>query len=602
MVGFTKLALPALARSFAEDPSAPEAVVRDAHRRAMESPSAVWIHRVPLEAMLAELKDAADRRARGETLPLFGVPYAVKDNIDVAGVPTTAGCPAFAYTPVETSPVVERLRQAGAILVGKTNLDQFATGLVGVRSPYGAVSNPFDPRFISGGSSSGSAVAVAMGLVSFALGTDTAGSGRVPAALSDIVGLKPTRGLLSTRGVVPACRTLDCVSVFAATADDARTVLDVCAAFDPQEPYSRDPLRARAPRFSRPLRIGAPPPAQLEFFGDAEAARLYEEAMTRLTDQGAIRVEVDLSPFRAAAELLYSGPWVAERLHATGSLLGRDPEAIHPTVRSILEGARRHTALAAYEGEYRLAEARRASELEWEKMDVLVLPTTPTTFTIEQVLQDPVLLNTRLGYYTQFANLLDLAAVAVPAGFRADGLPLGVSLIGPAFSDRELLAVASRFCAGAPPRGVRVDLSGIDVPRTGDVLLAVAGAHLSGQPLNHQLTSRRGRLARTCRSAPQYRLYALSGTVPPKPGLVYDAAFHGEGIELEVWSLDEAAFGSFVNEVPAPLAIGTVLLEDGASVNGFVCEPHALGQATEITSYGGWRRYRESVARAAAAS
>ena len=595
MVNFARLDLSSLAERYGEDPAAPEAVVRDAHRRAADGPTAIWIHRVPLEAMLGELASATERRARGESLPLFGVPYAVKDSIDIAGLPTTVACPAFAYVAKESSPVVERLRQAGAILVGKTNLDQFATGLVGVRSPYGICENPFDARFISGGSSSGSAVAVATGIVCFALGTDTAGSGRVPAAFCDIVGLKPTRGLLSTRGLVPACRTIDCMSIFATTCEDARTVLDVCAAFDPKDPYSREPSRVLMRRFSRPIRIGVPHRSQLEFFGDLEAARLYAEALDRLDHLGAKRVEIDLSPFRAAADLLYSGPWVAERLHAAGPLLDRDPESIHPTVRVILEGAKRHTALAAFEGQYLLADARRASEAEWEKMDVLVLPTTPTIYSIDEVTREPIGKNSQLGYYTQFGNLLDLTAIAVPAGFRNDGLPLGVSFIAPAFSDRELIAVASRFCALAKAHagGSAVNLVGVDVPRQGDLLLVVAGAHLSGQPLNHQLTARRARLARTCRTSPHYRMYALSGTVPAKPGLVYDASFEGAGIEVEVWSLDEAAFGSFVNEIPSPLAIGKVLLEDGSSVSGFVCEPHALGQATEITSYGGWRRYRE---------
>ncbi|HEX7671413.1 MAG TPA: allophanate hydrolase [Polyangiaceae bacterium] len=595
---FPTICLAELAERYAGDPGAPEAVVREAHRRAAGSPAAIWIHRVSLEKMLAELGAAQARLSQGEKLPLFGVPYAVKDSIDIVGIPTTVACPEFAYTPEESSPVVERLRQAGAILVGKTNLDQFATGLVGVRSPYGICENPFDARFVSGGSSSGSALAVATGIVPFSVGTDTAGSGRVPAAFCNIVGLKPTRGLLSTRGLVPACRTIDCLSLFATTCEDACAVLDVCAAFDPRDPYSRDPSRAVSPRFARPIRVGVPRDDQLEFFGDTEAARLYTESVDRFAALGAVKVEIDLSPFRAAAELLYTGPWVVERLHAAGALLSRHPEAIHPTVRGILEGARRHTALDAFEGQYRLADARRASEAEWDKMDVLLLPTTPTIFTIEEVLRDPIGRNSQLGYYTQFANLLDLAAVAVPAGFRADGLPLGVSLIAPAFSDRELLAVAARYCAaGHEAAGAsRASLTGVDVPRAGDLLMAVAGAHLSGQPLNHQLTSRHARFVRTVRSAPQYRLYALAGTVPPKPGLVYDAAFQGEGIELEVWSLHEAAFGSFVNEVPPPLAIGTVKLEDGTSVSGFVCEPHALVGATEITSYGGWRRYREAVA------
>ncbi len=592
------LRLAALSALYASDTAAPERVVRDVYRRVLESPSAIWIHRAPLERLLSDLYAAEARKARGERLPLFGVPFAVKDNIDVAGMPTTAACPALEYLPESSAFVVERLVAAGAIVLGKTNLDQLATGLVGVRSPYGICENPFDERYISGGSSSGSAVAVALGLVTFALGTDTAGSGRVPAALCNIVGFKPTRGLLSTRGVMPACRTLDCVSVFAGSCTEGAAVLDVCAGFDADDPYSR---RAPDPPLvvGTSFRFGVPRAGQLEFFGDTEAHRIYEDAVARLASLGGERVEIDFEPFARTAALLYSGPWVAERLVAGGKLLAEQPEALLPVLRGILTGAVGVTALQAFEGQYRLQELRRASEREWRKMDVMLLPTTPTTYTIKEIEADPVALNSRLGIYTNFTNLLDLAAVAVPAGFRGDGLPLGVTLFGPAHSDAALARLAARFRRAGPATvgktGEVVDESLDDTSRGAvELYVAVAGAHLSGQPLNHQLTSRGGRLMRTCKTSQHYKLYALQGTVPPKPGLVRDPRFVGGGIEIEVWALDEAAFGSFVDEVPAPLAIGTVVLEDGTTVNGFVCEPHALDGAVDITACGGWRAYLAS--------
>lgn len=599
MTETASLEVPSLARRFAGDADERARFLRELHRKIAGSAPSIWIHRSPLDSVMAEL-DAANRRAAaGEPLPLLGVPFAVKDNIDVAGIPTTAACPGFAYTPTESAPVVDRLRTAGAILFGKTNLDQFATGLVGVRSPYGACENAFNREFIAGGSSSGSAVAVALGLVSFALGTDTAGSGRVPAALNNVVGLKPTRGRVSTRGVVPACRTLDSVSIFAGSCRDAALVFDVCDAYDPADPFSRA-VPKRPPVWSKThVRIGVPRRNQREFYDDAEAARIYEGAIERAAGLGAVR-EIDFEPFRLVAELLYGAPWVAERLDAAGDLLRRNPDAIHPVVRKILEGARSFDALSAFRAEYRLAELRRRSEAAWSDVDVLLLPTTPTTYRIADVEREPVELNRRLGHYTNFVNLLDFAAIAVPAGFRADGQPLGVTFVGRTFSDHELLALGLRFHARAVPaptvgatgNPVPEPAQDIAVPRAGDFLLAVAGAHLAGQPLNHQLTSRGGSLVKACRTAPGYRFYALRGTEPPKPGLVYDANFRGEGIEVEVWSLDPAALGAFVDEVPPPLAIGTVTLDDGTTVNGFVCEPYALANATEITSYGGWRQYR----------
>ena len=539
----------------------PTEIVEEVYRR-IESRGLrpVWIELVPREAALAR---ARELESINPGLPLYGLPFAVKDNIDVAGMPTTAGCPAYAYTPTKSAAVVEQLLAAGAILIGKTNLDQFATGLVGVRSPYGACSSVFDERHISGGSSSGSAVAVAAGLVTFSLGTDTAGSGRVPAAFNNIVGWKPTRDVISTQGVVPACRTLDCVSVFTQTCSDALSIRQVF-----NSPASRP--------FSHPLRFGVPRPNQLEFFGDDAAAQLYRDAITRLTALGGTPIEIDLTPFRAAAELLYSGPWVAERLAAIRDFFNAHSEEMDPTVRNIIGGASRYSAVDVFEGLYRLADLQSRTEAEWERMDVLLLPTTGATYTIAEVQADPIKLNTNLGYYTNFVNLLDLAAVAVPAGFRPNGLPFGVSLIGPAGTDEALLALADRFHSAAP------------------VQVAVVGAHLTGQPLNWQLTTRGARLLKTCRTAPGYRLYSLKGTVPAKPGLVRDPEFHGPGIELEVWSMPADRFGGFVAEIPPPLSIGSVTLETGEAVKCFLCEPYALSAAEEITTLGGWRNYLTS--------
>lgn len=410
---------------------------------------ALWISRTSENAVRDRARELdalalADPSAI-ERMTLFGIPFAVKDNIDVAGMPTTAGCPAFAYTPGETAPVVARLLAAGAILLGKTNLDQFATGLVGTRSPYGVPRNPFDARFIPGGSSSGSAVAVAAGLVSFTLGTDTAGSGRVPAAFNNIVGLKPTRGLLSARGVVPACRSLDCVSVFALTADDASVVFDVAAGFDPDDPLARMPNAAAAASFGRRFRFGVPPGSDLEFFGDEEAARLFTAAIGVLEEAGGTRVETSFAPFRDAGRLLYEGPWVAERLHATEALLRDNPAAMLPVTRSIVESGRRYSALDVYRAQYELAGLSRATDQVFKAVDFLLLPTAGTIYETAAIAAEPLRLNTNLGRYTNFVNLLDLAAIALPAGFTNTGLPFGISLIAPAFTDRALMKMGSRY-------------------------------------------------------------------------------------------------------------------------------------------------------------
>ena len=547
----------------------------------------VWISLVPRQQAVDRAR-ALDEHADPRSLPLYGVPFAVKDNIDVEGLPTTAGCPAYAYSPTKSAAVVSRLLDVGAILIGKTNLDQFATGLVGTRSPHGACSSVFDAEYISGGSSSGSAVAVARDFAAFSLGTDTAGSGRVPAAFNNLVGLKPSKGLLSTSGVVPACRSLDCVSIFANSCADANEVWSVANGFDAADPYSRSarPGEGASPWLNSTFCFGVPRANQLEFFGDTDAAALFDAAVARMQSLGGHKVEIDFSVFRAAADLLYSGPWVAERLAALHDFVGVHGSEMDPVVYKIIAGATRYSAVDAFLAEYRLRELRRATDAQWTLIDVLLLPTTGTIYTHKQIAADPIQLNTNLGYYTNFVNLLDLAAVAVPAGFRSNGLPFGVSIIGEAFSDQALLALAAKLLAESPLK--------LTAPACIDI--AVAGAHLSGQPLNYQLKDRGARLQRTVRTAPGYRFYALSGTTPAKPGLVRDEAFQGPGIELEVWTMPEDQFGGFVAAVPPPLTIGTVILQTGESVKCFLCEPAAIEGAREITEFGGWRGYLTSEA------
>ena len=561
------------------------ALVRVAAYEAVQP--AVWITRVPEADVLAQAKAVDARIAAGERLPLAGAPFAVKDNIDVAGLVTTAACPAFAYKAAASAPVVARLIAAGAVLIGKTNLDQFATGLVGARSPYGACGSVYNRDYVSGGSSSGSAVAVAAGLVAFALGTDTAGSGRVPAAFNHLVGLKPSLGRWSTQGVVPACRSLDCVSVLVSTAAEAALVDDVAAGFDPEDPYSRRAPSADATTIEA---IGVARPDQLDWMGDGEAPRLYAVAIDRVRRMGARLVEVDIAPLLEAAALLYDGPWVAERTAAVEHLLRTQPRAIEPTVRAILQSGWAISAVDAFKGQYKLRAFQRAAEALWDRIDALLLPTTAAAYRIREVRAEPLALNANLGRYTNFVNLLDMSAVAVPAGFRDNATGFGVTFIGPAWADRALLDAARRYEEIDPmPQAPPLDTSGV----TPKVKLAVVGAHLAAMPLHWQLTSRDADLVRRCRTAPAYRLYAMANTTPPKPALVH-VGQGGAAIEVEVYALDYASFGSFVAEVPAPLAIGTVTLEDGTDVKGFVAEPRALAGAEDITTLGGWRAYMAS--------
>jgi allophanate hydrolase len=595
--GAPGLTIADLLAAYRERRTTPLAVLEQLFARIDAAPDhGVWITLLPRERLLEQARALADRDPAA--LPLYGIPFALKDNIDLADVPSTAECPAFAYTPAQSAYVVNRLTDAGAIAIGKTNLDQFATGLVGTRSPYGLCRNSFDPAYISGGSSSGSAVAVALGLVSFALGTDTAGSGRIPAAFNNLIGLKPTCGRLSSRGVVPACRTLDTVSLLTFTAEDAALVCSVAQGFDTAEPYSRragQPQRLTA--FAHgPFRFGVPRPDQLQFFGNDEYARLFDAAAGQLAQLGGERVVIDFAPFLETAQLLYQGPWVAERYVVAEALLRRDPGALHPVTRQIIEGGASPNAADAFRAQYRLQELRRAAEQVWQQIDVLLTPTAGTIYRIAEVEADPVRLNSRLGVYTNFMNLLDLAAVAVPAGFTAAGLPFGVTIAGPAWSDFELLRLAARLQrCGAPRLGALPLPLGAAPPfdwaaLSEGISLAVCGAHMQGLPLNHQLLERGAVLLERTATAPAYRLYALPGGPPARPGLVRVDQL-GAAIEVEVWSVPAAALGSFVAGIPAPLAIGKLTLANGRQVSGFVCESHAVNHARDITEFGGWRAY-----------
>jgi allophanate hydrolase len=585
-----------LAALYDEKKTTPEAVIDEVYARIhAKGVQPDWI-------ALVEKETAKERARQAPRGPLYGIPFAVKDNIDVAGMPTTCACPAFAYTAERSATAVERLQAAGAILIGKTNLDQFATGLNGTRSPYGIPTSVFDPDYISGGSSSGSAVVVASGLVSFSLGTDTAGSGRVPAGFNNIVGLKPTKGLISTRGLVPACKSQDTISIFALTVADATKVAESAIAFDKEDCFSR----SDAPPFAvesvgRPLKVGVPN-SPLSFFEDSEYRRLYLHTIDRLAGLGVEITPFNYTPFRDTATMLYDGPWVAERLYAIENL----PEhELNPVVGDIIRGGRSKTALQTFESLYRLASLRQAADAEWKRMDVMLLPTAGTTYKISDMLSDPIRLNSNLGTYTNFVNLLDLAALAVPAGFRDDGIPFGVTLIGRAFSDGKLATIGDavhRALLDAKLGGTQAVLSdtkrvAVHPAKKKTVQVAVVGAHLSGQPLNGQLTERDAIFRETSRTAAGYRLYALPGTTPPKPGLVYEGTGPG-AIEVEIWEMDDAAFGSFVALIPAPLGIGTLVLEDGQQVKGFLCESHATVGAEDITSFGGWRAWLSRTAAA----
>ena len=540
-----------------------------------------------ISALHAMVAAAGGDRSR---FPLYGIPFAAKDNIDALGFATTAACPEFAFEPAASATVVQQLQAAGAIVLGKTNLDQFATGLNGTRSPYGPVPNVFNSRYVSGGSSSGSASVVGRGLVPFSLGTDTAGSGRIPAGFNNIVGLKPTKGWLSNSGVVPACRTQDCVSIFALTVDDAQTVAHIAGGFDATDAYSRVP---QAPLEAMPAQPRFAVPDQLEWFGDAEAARQFSAALERLQGAGVTLEKIPFGPFLELAGLLYQGAFVAERLVATEALLARNPGAINPVVRGILEGAGKYSALDAFRAEYRRADLTRVIHQTLAGFDALVVPTAPSVYTIEEMQADPVKLNANLGTYTNFANFSDLCALALPAGMRGDGLPFGITLLAPAWQDDTLAAFGRLWQqkSALPLGGTGRCLPALApaAPRADCIRVAVVGAHLTGMPLNSQLTDRHATLVARTFTSPDYRLYALANTTPPKPGLVRSG--DGGAIEIELWDMPLSHFGSFMALIGAPLGIGTLTVADGSSVKGFICEPWAIADATDITRYGSWRNY-----------
>ncbi|MFN4318311.1 allophanate hydrolase [Acinetobacter parvus] len=538
---------------------------------------------------LNELTKEAESLAK--QFPLYGVPFAVKDNIDVAGFVTTAACKALNTIAVQDAETVRLLKQAGAIVIGKTNLDQFATGLVGTRSPFGTVPNTFKPEYVSGGSSSGSASVVARGFVPFALGTDTAGSGRVPAAFNNIVGLKPTKGRFSNRGLLPACKSLDCISIFALTVADADLVANVLEAYDPLDSYSRKHPKNVPAHFSSKLKFAIP--EKLNFFGDQLAEKAFQQTVQLLQSLNAEISQIDFSDFEQLAAQLYQGSWVAERTAAVEYLLKTNPDAFDPTVVEIIKNGEKYSAVDAYNAEYLKQDLARKIQQRLADFDALIVPTAPTIYSIEQLEQNPIEYNAHLGTYTNFTNLADLSALALPAGFRADHLPFGITLIAPAWHDAALVHFGKAWQnylalkLGALDKSL--PLSSVTSVSPHHIRVAVVGAHLTGMPLNFQLTTRDAVHIETTTTSKNYALYALNGTVPPKPGLARQQ--DGQSIIVELWDVPTARFGEFVAEIPTPLGMGNVELEDGRWVKGFICEPYGIDDAENISHFGGWRAY-----------
>lgn len=572
----------------------PRQVILDCLFRCRKEDPAIWIHLfsdAEVEPYLLALESH-----KAQDLPLYGVPFAIKDNIDVEGIPTTAGCPEFSYQPAESAFVVQQLVEAGAVPIGKTNMDQFATGLVGTRSPYGVCKNSFDPKYIAGGSSSGSAVAVAKGLCSFALGTDTAGSGRVPAAFNNILGIKPTKGLLSTRGVVPACRSLDCVSIFALCAGDAAEIMGVAASYDSKEPFSRrkEPSTGRictgtAFTFAIPRR------EQLQFFDNQDYEHCFAETLETLTSIGGECIEIDFAPFLAAARLLYEGPWVAERSVAVGGFLQAHPEAGYPVTREIICSGDPQSAEDLFKAMYRLQELKAQTDTLLSTVDIMVTPTTGTCYTIAEVEADPIRLNVNLGYYTNYMNLLDYCGLAVPVGMAATR-PFGVSLTGPAFTDQRLLRLGARLhTACKHPMGTGKNFPPDYKPQqnSDSIHLVVCGAHMQDLPLHHQLQELGARLIRKTETAPFYRMFALTKMPPSRPGLIRDTQ-KGTAIAVEVYVLSTQAFGHFTSRVAHPLGIGKLELKNGEWLPGFIAEPLVALEGIEITEHKGWRSYLQN--------
>ncbi|QFY60145.1 allophanate hydrolase [Rhizobium grahamii] len=556
----------------------------------------IFLHLAEREALLTQADALGPFDANAK--PLWGIPFAVKDNIDVAGMPTTAACPDYSYMPTADATVVRLLKEAGALVIGKTNLDQFATGLVGVRSPYPIPRNAIDASLVPGGSSSGSAVATAQGIVSFALGTDTAGSGRIPAGLNNIVGLKPSVGALSTTGVIPACRTLDCVSIFALTVDDAWRVFNTTARYDAADAYSKDMTATGYGPLPPVLTIGVPAKPDRQFFGDASMEASYEDALGMLTALGHRVVEVPFGDFYKVANLLYEGAWVAERYAAVKAFFDSNEESFHPVTRKIYGGAKTLSAADAFNGFYALQALKRAVQPIIDSVDLFCVPTAPRHYSMAELAAEPIRENSRLGTYTNFVNLLDMCGIAVPTGKRGDGLPASVTLLAPSGRDGLTAALAREIHQTA---GVGLGATSWALPPTptitataspdGMIDLVVVGAHLSGMQLNVQLRDFDAVFSREAQTSDAYRLFALAGQVPAKPGMIRVEAGEGGHIDVEVWRLTPAAFGQFVAGIPSPLGIGSISLSDGTVVKGFLVEPAAIIGAIDITEYGGWRSF-----------
>lgn len=604
--------------SYASGLLTPEDVLAEIVERAeADAGMNVWI----TPPSMAYLKPYLERLASLDPAiaPLWGIPFAIKDNIDVAGVPTTAGCEAFAYTPKEHATVVERLVQAGAIPLGKTNLDQFATGLVGTRSPYGEAHNALRPELISGGSSSGSAVAVARGHAVFSLGTDTAGSGRVPAALNELVGYKPSLGSWPVKGVVPACASLDCVTVFAHSLEETLLVDSIARGIDEADPWSRHVPRQRA---KLPAKLCLPKQA-VAFYGPF--AEKYQGAwlgaLERLEQLNFPIEYVDYDLFSDAAAILYGGPYVAERWADLSGFIDSNPGAAFPVTERILRSgsAAEYDAASVFTAMHKL----QAYKLEARKLlqdAVLAMPTCGGTWTREQVRQEPYSTNSDMGRYTNHCNLLDLCAVAVPSSAADERLPFGITLFALAENEHLLIEAARSFVDGGERSNeagsaessqtavgnahshanaqisVAVDLTQASegeapamalAPAEKMIVVAVCGLHMRGYPLEKQMNGLQARFIREASSAPHYKLVKLP-TTPAKPGMI-KRQHGGASIELELWEMSPASFGTFTSLIPAPLGIGKVELLDGSEVSGFVCEAYAAEDAEDITAYGGWR-------------
>jgi len=572
----------------------PDQIVTECFRRIDDvNDAGIFIHRMTIDACLAAAQSLGDFDAQNK--PLWGVPFVIKDNIDAAGAPTTAGCPAFAYDAADDAFVVAQLREAGAILIGKANLDQFATGLVGVRSPYQPPKNAVDPMIVPGGSSSGSAVAVGHGFATFSLGTDTAGSGRVPAALNNIVGLKPSLGALSATGVVPACRTLDTISIFALTVEDAYAAFLVAQAYDEQDSQSKHfsfpPLSALPPS----LKVGIPSSDTIEFFGDAIQSASFYNSIETLKSLGATIVEMDFQPFYDVAQLLYEGSWVAERHAVIEHLLKSDPNSVHPVTTQIVSKAVNFSATDAFRDQYKVADLKRAVEPIMATIDLLCVPTIPTFYSVDDLARDPVQPNSNFGTYTNFVNLLDMCGIAVPTATRSDGRPGNVTLLAGAGKDGFIASIASHIHQksnvnlGATSCPLTCLPAASVAPAEDEMKVLVCGAHMSGLPLNYQLTDLGARFLKQAQTNDDYTMFSLAGDLPARPGLV--RANRGRKIEVEIWAIPKTSFGAFISQIPAPLGIGTVTLDDGEQVKGFICENMGLKNATDITHFGGWRNF-----------